>query len=251
LIEQQDLKGILHCHTSFSDGSNTLDEMAEATRKLGMQYFGVCDHSQSAAYAGGMRFEKVRAQHQMADKLNQDYETQRFRIFKGVESDILEGGALDYIDAQLAEFDFIVASVHSRFQLGNAEQTARIVNAVRNPHTTILGHATGRLLLQREGYDVDLDEILKACAEHGVAVEINADPHRLDLDWRWHARALELGCMLSINPDAHDTGGLLNQKWGVIVARKGGVPAERVLNCMDLSEFEKHLAERKKRTARL
>ena len=246
LIEDKDLRGILHCHTDFSDGSNTLSEMAEATRKLGMEYFGVCDHSQSAAYAGGMRIEKVVAQHILANELNQAYQGKRFRIFKGVESDILEHGELDYTDEQLESFDFIVASVHSRFQLDKKAQTARIVNAIRNPRTTILGHATGRLLLQREPYAVDMESILKACADHGVAVEINADPHRLDLDWRWHQRALELGCLLSINPDAHDTTGLLNQKWGVIVARKGGVPADRVLNCFDLEKFTKHVGDRKK-----
>ncbi len=245
LIEDKDLRGILHCHTVFSDGANTLDEMAEATRKLGFEYFGVCDHSQSAAYAGGMRIEKVRAQHALADELNRGYHGKRFRVFKGVESDILEDGALDYPAEQLDAFDFIVASVHSRFQLDRAAQTARIINAVSNPHTTILGHATGRLLLQREPYDVDVEAVLQACGEHGVAVEINADPHRLDLDWRWHQRALELGCMLAINPDAHDTAGLLNQKWGVINARKGGVEAKHVLNCMDLAGIEKHFEKRK------
>ncbi len=245
LIKDADLRGILHCHTNFSDGSNTLEEMAEATRTLGMGYFGVCDHSQSAAYAGGMKFEKVLVQHTLADELNAGYEGKHFRIFKGVESDILEDGALDYPPQQLAQFDFVVASVHSRFQLDKAAQTARIVNAVKNPRTTILGHPTGRLLLQRGPYEVDLDAVLKACADHGVAVEINADPHRLDLDWRWHARALELGCTLAINPDAHDTAGLPNQKWGVVVARKGGVPAERVLNCLALSEIAKHFEARK------
>ncbi|MEI6233023.1 MAG: PHP domain-containing protein [Planctomycetota bacterium] len=246
LIELKDLRGILHCHTVFSDGSNTLDEMAEATRKLGQEYFGVCDHSQSAAYAGGLRYEKVCAQHAHADELNRGYAGTRFKIFKGIESDILEHGELDYTDEQLASFDFIVASVHSRFQLDRKAQTARLVNAVSNPFTTILGHSTGRLLLQREPYDVDLDAVLKACGEHGVAVEINADPHRLDLDWRLHQRALELGCMLAINPDAHDTTGLLNQKWGVLCARKGGVEAKHVLNCLDLAGIEKHFERRKK-----
>lgn len=249
LIEDKDVRGILHCHTVFSDGSNTLEEMAEATRTLGYGYFGVCDHSQSAAYAGGMRIEKVNAQHALADELNRGYAGKHFRIFKGVESDILEAGALDYPDEQLDQFDFIVASVHSRFQLDRKTQTARIVNAVSHPRTTILGHPTGRLLLAREPYDVDMDAVLKACGEHGVAVEINADPHRLDLDWRLHQRALELGCLLAINPDAHDTAGLRNQKWGVINARKGGVEPGRVLNCMDLGTIAKHF-ERRKEIAR-
>lgn len=245
LIELKDLRGIMHCHTVYSDGSNTLDEMAEATRKLGQEYFGVCDHSQSAAYAGGLRVEKVRSQHVLADELNQAYAGKGFKIFKGIESDILEVGELDYPDDVLDSFDFIVASVHSRFQLDRKAQTARIVNAVSNPRTTILGHATGRLLLTREPYEVDMEAVLKACADHGVAVEINADPHRLDLDWRLHQRALELGCLLAINPDAHDTKGLLNQKWGVIAARKGGVEARHVLNCLNLAEIEQHFEKRK------
>ncbi len=247
LVELSDLRGILHCHTDFSDGSNTLEEMANAARKCGAQYFGVCDHSQSAAYAGGMKFEKVQAQHTLANSLNAAFEGKNFRIFKGVESDILKDGSLDYPPEQLAAFDFIVASVHSLFTLSKAEQTARVIRAVENPFTTILGHPTGRLLLQRQPFEIDLDAVLKACAANGVAVEINADPHRLDLDWRLHQRALELGCMLAINPDAHDTASLDLQKWGVKVARKGGVPAERVLNCLDLAGIAKHFESRRNR----
>lgn len=245
LIQDSDLRGILHCHTAFTDGSNTLEEMAHAARKLGAQYFGVCDHSQSAAYAGGMKFEKVKIQHALADALNAAFEGKNFRIFKGIESDILKDGALDYPPEQLATFDFVVASVHSLFTLSKADQTARVIRAVENPFTTILGHPTGRLLLQRQPYEIDIDAVLKACAAKGVAVEINADPHRLDLDWRHHQRALELGCLLSINPDAHDTASLDLQKWGVKVARKGGVPADRVLNCLDLPAITRHFASRR------
>lgn len=247
LVTESDLRGVLHCHTNFSDGIDTLAAMAAAARKRGLHYFGVCDHSQSAGYAGGLKFEKVLEQHKLADALNTKHGAKGFRVFKGIESDILQNGALDYPDEQLAAFDFIVASVHSRFALSRDEQTARILNAVKNPFTTILGHCTGRLLLKRKGYDVDVEAILKACAEHGVAVEINADPHRLDLDWRWHQRALELGCMLSINPDAHDTLALSYLKWGTLMARKGGVPAERVLNCLMLAGIEKHFRGRKRR----
>jgi DNA polymerase (family 10) len=202
LVTNEDIRGLLHCHTDFSDGANTLDEMAEATRARGFQYFGVADHSRTAAYAGGLTIEQVIEQHRLADALNARYRGP-FRILKGIESDILVDGALDYPDEILATFDFVVASVHSRFKLDSATQTERIIRAVSNPFTTILGHTTGRLLRRREGYAVDIDRVLAACAAHGVAVEINANPHRLDLDWRWHRRALELGCRFSINPDAH------------------------------------------------
>jgi DNA polymerase (family 10) len=249
LVDDKDLRGILHSHTVFSDGAETLETMAEATRKRGYHYYGVADHSKSAAYAGGLKEDKIRDQHRIADGLNAKYAAEKinFRIFKGIESDILDEGALDYSDDVLKSFDFIVASVHSRFTLDKEAQTRRLLNAVAHPCTTILGHATGRLLLKREGYKVDLDAVLQACAKHGVAVEINAHPARLDIDWRYHQRALELGCMLSINPDAHAISELDLTHWGVVVARKGGVPKERVLNCMTLEQIAEHFAARKKR----
>ena len=213
LVTERDIQGLLHCHTDLSDGANTLAEMAEATRARGYTYFGVADHSRSAYYAGGLSIEEVYAQHVLADELNAHFAGQ-FRIFKGIESDILADGSLDYPDDVLARFDFVVASVHSRFRLDTEAQTARIVRAVSNPYTTILGHLTGRLLLRREGYGVDIDEVLRACAQRGVVVEVNANPHRLDLDWRWLRRAVELGCMLSINPDAHSTEELDLTRWG-------------------------------------
>ena len=168
-----------------------------------------------------------------------------FRIFKGIESDILVDGSLDYPDDVLEHFDFVVASIHARFRLDPKEQTRRIITAVSNPHTTILGHMTGRQLLRRPGYEVDIEEILKACAKNDVAVEINANPWRLDLDWRWHGRALELGCMMSINPDAHSTREIDLTHWGVAVARKGGVPADRVLNCLSFPRIAKLFRNRK------
>ena len=247
LLQERDIRGILHCHTQFSDGADTLAAMAEATRARGFQYFGVADHSQSAFYAGGLKEDAIRAQHKLADELNTRYGAGLFRIFKGIESDIREDGALDYPAPLLQGFDFIVASVHSRFNLDQQAQTKRIIGAVENPHTTILGHPSGRLLLQREAYPVDLEEVLKACARHGVVVELNAHPHRLDLDWRWHRRALELGCMLSINPDAHSSAELDVMRWGVAVARKGGVPRDRVLNCMDLRTIADWFEARRKR----
>jgi DNA polymerase (family X) len=172
--------------------------------------------------------------------LNERYDG-NFRVLKGIESDILVDGSLDYPDEVLASFDFVVASVHSRFKLGRKEQTDRVLRAVANPRTTILGHMTGRQLLRRPGYDVDGEKVLQACAKHGVAVEINANPWRLDLDWRWHQQALKLGCMMSINPDAHSTSEIELTHWGVEMARKGGVPRERVLNCLGLPQLVAYL----------
>jgi DNA polymerase (family X) len=244
LVADEDIRGILHAHTDATDGVETLEAMAEATRDRGYEYFGVADHSKSAHYVGGLSVEEISAQHREIDRLNKAFGP-GFRIFKGIESDILSDGSLDYPDEILATFDFIVASVHSRFRLERKEQTDRIIRAVANPRTTILGHMTGRQLLRRPGYEVDVERILQACARHGVAVEINANPWRLDLDWRWHRRALELGCMLSINPDAHSTDEIDLTHWGVEVARKGSVPAERVLNCLTLPAFTRYLKKRK------
>jgi DNA polymerase (family X) len=246
LVTEADIRGLLHSHTDLSDGSHTLPQMAEATKNGGYSYFGVADHSQSAGYAGGLSLEEIEAQQAEIDRLNARY-AGKFRIFKGIESDILVDGSLDYPDDVLARFDFVVASVHSRFRLDQKTQTARIIRAVSNPHTTILGHMTGRMLLRRPGYEVDIDEILKACAAHGVCVEINCNPHRLDLDWRWHGRALELGCMMSINPDAHSIAELGLTHWGVLQARKGGVPKARVLNCMSLADIARFFEDRKHR----
>jgi DNA polymerase (family 10) len=243
LVTDADIRGILHAHTVGSDGRDSLEVMAEATRARGFSYFGVADHSQSAQYAGGLSIDEITQQHAEADALNKRYGS-RFRIFKGIESDILPDGSLDYPDHVLASFDFVVASVHSRFKLDGKEQTARLVRAVANPRTTILGHMTGRQLLRRPGYDLDVEKVLVACAKHGVAVEINANPWRLDLDWRWHQRALDLGCMMSINPDAHSTTEIDLTHWGVEMARKGGIPSNRVLNCFDLPTFREFLKKR-------
>src|SRR4030081_4147757 len=215
--------------------------MAEGNGSLGYEYFGNDDHSKSAHYAGGLSVDEIAEQHVEVDRLNAKY-AGLFQVFKGIESDILPDGSLDYPDEVLATFDFVVASIHSRFKLDLLTQTERILRAVANPHTTILGHMTGRQLLRRPGYDVDIEMILAACAERGVAVEINANPWRLDLDWRWHERALERGCMMSINPDAHSTDEIDLTHWGVEMARKGGVPKERVLNCLDLPRFAAFLA---------
>jgi DNA polymerase (family 10) len=178
--------------------------------------------------------------------LNRKY-GRRFRIFKGIESDILADGSLDYPDEVLQTFDFVVASVHGRFKMDRAEQTERMIRAVSNPYTTILGHMTGRQLLRSPGYDIDIEKVLAACAEQGVAVEINANPWRLDLDWRWHETALKLGCLMSINPDAHSTRELDLTHWGVEMARKGGVPKDGVLNCLGKDELASYLEKRRAR----
>ncbi|QIG50414.1 DNA polymerase/3'-5' exonuclease PolX [Nordella sp. HKS 07] len=246
LVRDKDLRGILHCHTTRSDGTETLETMAETTRQRGYQYFGVADHSQSAHYAGGLSLDEIAEQHGEADELNKRF-GKSFRILKGIEADILADGSLDYPSRILDSFDFVVASVHSRFKIPKQEQTDRILKAIKNPHTTILGHMTGRQLLRRPGYEVDIDKILKACGECGVAVEINAHPWRLDLDWRWHENALGYGCIFSINPDAHSIRELDHMHWGVEMARKGGIPADRILNAMTLPRLLRYLAQKRYR----
>jgi DNA polymerase (family 10) len=249
LASDEDLHGILHSHTTASDGTETLEAMADATRRRGFKYYGVADHSQSAHYAGGLTIEEIAEQHREADRLNKRYGG-KFRILKGIEADILADGSLDYPDNILEDFDFVVASIHSRFKLPKKEQTERILKAIKNPHTTIIGHMTGRQLQRRPGYEIDIDKILKACAKYGVAVEINAHPWRLDLDWRWHQKALAYGCIFSINPDAHSIRELDHMHWGVEMARKGGVPPDRVLNAMPLTNLLAHLAKRKAAAAK-
>ncbi|OQW34780.1 MAG: DNA polymerase/3'-5' exonuclease PolX [Nitrospira sp. SG-bin1] len=243
LVTDTDIRGILHAHTTESDGGDTLEDMAQATKDRGYAYLGLTDHSQTAHYAGGLKPAEVLTQQQHIDTLNKRFGS-RFRIFKGIESDILPDGSLDYPDEILDSFDMVIASIHSQFRKDKAEQTERILKAIADPHTTILGHVTGRQLMRRPGYEVDMEKILKACAKHGVAIEINANPWRLDLDWRWCARGLELGCLFSINPDAHSTDEIDNVGWGVLMARKGAVPKDRVLNTLNLDQFAAHLAQR-------
>ncbi|MBW7974160.1 DNA polymerase/3'-5' exonuclease PolX [Bradyrhizobium sp. BR 10289] len=249
LVTDQDLRGILHCHTDASDGTETLETMAKATRKRGFEYFGVADHSKSAHYAGGLSVEEIAQQHREADRLNKRF-GKDFRILKGIESDILADGSLDYDDDVLERFDFVVASIHGRFKLDRKAQTQRLLRAISNPHTTIIGHMTGRQLQRRPGYEIDVEKVLRACAKHDVVVEINAHPWRLDLDWRWHQAALEFGCMMSINPDAHSIPELDHMHWGVQMARKGGVPADRVLNVMTLAEITRYLRQKRRSLAR-
>lgn len=248
LVTDKDLRGILHCHTEASDGTETLETMAKATRERGFEYFGVADHSKSAHYAGGLSVEEIAQQHLEADRLNKGF-GKEFRILKGIESDILVDGSLDYPDDVLERFDFVVASIHGRFKLDRKVQTQRLLRAISDPHTTIIGHMTGRQLQRRPGYEIDIEKVLRACAKHDVVVEINAHPWRLDLDWRWHQAALEFGCMLSINPDAHSIPELDHMHWGVEMARKGGVPADRVLNAMTLPEITRYLRQKRRSLA--
>ncbi|GAC1476676.1 MAG: DNA polymerase/3'-5' exonuclease PolX [Ktedonobacterales bacterium] len=231
LVTEADLRGILHVHSTWSDGQNSIREMAEATLALGKEYLGICDHSKAAAYAGGLHEDAVRRQHAEIDQLNEEF-AGRLRILKGTECDILKDGALDYDDATLATFDFVVASIHSHFQLAPAEQTQRLLRALANPYVSILGHPTGRLLLQRDGYNPDLEAVIDRAGELGTAIELNADPHRLDLDWRLLRRAVERGVKIPINPDAHSPDGLENIRYGVGIARKGWLTPADVLNTL-------------------
>ncbi len=245
LIGLDDLTGTFHCHTDWSDGAATLEEMAEAARASGLSYLGIADHSRSAGYAGGLSVERVREQRKAIDALNATYHG-KFRLFKGTECDILGDGSLDFPDDLLEGFDYVVASVHSLFGLPREEMTRRIVKAVSNPHVTMLGHPTGRLLLARDGYAVDLDAVIAAAAKAGTMIEINANPHRLDLDAPHCRRAKEAGVTIVINPDAHSTGGFSDLDYGIGVARRGWLEAADVLNTRSLKAITKALEDRQK-----
>ena len=240
LLEQRDLKGFLHCHTNYSDGTTTVAEWADACRAAGYEWIGITDHSESSAYAGGLRSADVTRQHAEIDAANRRHSD--FRVLKGVEADILADGSLDYGPAVLDQFDFVIASIHTRFGMTEAEMTERVLRALDDPHTTILGHPTGRLLLARDPYAIDLERVLHHAAQRGVAVEVNADPHRLDLDWRMLRRARELGVSISLGADAHSVAGLTNVALGVGVARKGWLTAEDVINTRDAEGFLAHAA---------
>ncbi|MFN4122338.1 MAG: helix-hairpin-helix domain-containing protein [Flavobacteriales bacterium] len=236
LVKLTDFKGILHCHSKYSDGANTLKEMADACKEMGLEYFGICDHSRSAQYAGGLHIDRVIEQHCEIDLLNQQY-GDGFKVFKGIESDILNDGSLDYPDEVLKQFDFVVASVHSNLKMTEEKAMSRLIKAIENPFTTILGHLTGRLLLSRNGYPVDHHKIIDACAANNVTIELNAHPFRLDIDWRWIPYCMDKGVKIAINPDAHEIEGLKDIKYGVLVARKGGLNKNFLLNSMNKTEI--------------
>lgn len=246
LIDEKDVRGVFHCHSTWSDGAASIEDMAKRAKSLGLEYLGLSDHSRSARYAGGLTEERVIAQHKEIDQVNASLNG--CRVLKGSEVDILKDGSLDYPDAFLARFDFVIASIHSSFSLPEAEMTKRIVRAVRNPRVTMLGHPTGRLLLARQGYAVRLEEVIREAARAGTGIEINANPHRLDLDWRLIRTAREAGVALYINPDAHAPDGVADYRYGVGIARKGWLAADDVVNTKGLAEIEKFLEARKKKT---
>ncbi len=244
LIDLPDVQGVFHCHTTYSDGGNSVEEMAKAAKKLGLKYLGFGDHSQSLTVANGLSVERVRQQQAEIDAVSK--RVKGIRLFKGIECDILADGSLDYPDDVLAGFDYVVASVHSYFKQSRQEMTDRILRAIRHPAVTILGHATGRLLLRREGYQVDLEAVLQAAAETGTMIEINAHPQRLDLDWVHCKRARALGVTLVINPDAHSTEDIALYRFGVDVARRGWLEAKDVFNTRSAADVARALEARKR-----
>lgn len=244
LVDLSHIRGILHNHSTWSDGADTLKTMADTCFEMGMEYFGICDHSKSAFYAGGLTIERVIQQHQEIDRLNANY-SENFQVFKGIESDILNDGSLDYPEEILQQFDFIVASVHSVLRMDEKRATDRLIKAIENQYTTILGHPSGRLLLSREAYPLNYPKIIDACAANMVAIELNANPHRLDIDWRWIPLCMDKGVLISINPDAHRKEGLKDIQYGVKAARKGGLKSEYLLNGLNLKGFSEFLLARK------
>jgi len=232
LVQESDLRGILHVHSTWSDGQNTIRELVEACIARGYQYLGITDHSKVAAYAGGLTEENLRRQQEEIDRLNEEY-AGRLHILKGTECDILKDGTLDYADEVLANLDFVVASIHSNFNLSPEEQTQRMLRAIANPNVDIIGHPTGRILLGRVGYTLDMEAVIDASVEHGVCIEINAHPSRLDMDWRLVKRARDRGMKIPIDPDAHILAGLDVIRYGIGVARKGWLSASDVLNTME------------------
>ncbi|HRO43904.1 MAG TPA: helix-hairpin-helix domain-containing protein [Flavipsychrobacter sp.] len=246
LITAKDIKGIIHSHSTWSDGLDKIETMAKAARDQGFEYLVISDHSQAAYYAQGLTPEKIAVQHQEIDALNEKFAP--FKIFKSIEADILGDGSLDYNERILSTFDLVIASVHSNLKMSLEKAMSRLLTAIQNPFTTILGHPTGRLLLSRKGYPIDHEKIIDACAEHNVVIEINANPHRLDIDWRWIEYAMKKGVLLSINPDAHSVKGYRDIYYGVMSAQKGGLTPSHNLSSYSLQEFElflKKQAEKK------
>lgn len=239
LIEEQDIKGVFHVHSTYSDGRNTLEEMIAAACALGLQYVGISDHSQSAHYAGGLEPARVKKQRQEIERLQKKYP---IRIFHGIESDILKNGSLDYAKPVLASFDFIIGSIHSSFKMPEKEMTRRLIKAIQNPYLTMIGHLTGRLLLSRAGYMVDHQAIIQACHDYGKTIELNASPHRFDLDWRWLPVAKGKKLKIPINPDAHSIKALGYFRYGVGIARKGWLTKKDVLTTLPVWQMEKFLS---------
>lgn len=244
LISDKDIQGSFHNHSTYSDGVHSLEEMTKQCISLGYSYFGISDHSKSAFYANGLDEERVAKQQIEIDKLNASLSG--IKIFKGIESDILNDGALDYADDVLKTFDFIVASIHSNLKMNEEKATQRLITAIENPYTTMLGHPTGRLLLKREGYPIDHKKVIDACAANNVIIEINAHPWRLDMDWRHIGYALDKGCIISINPDAHEKAGLSDVHFGICVGRKAGLCKEQTFNAWSLEKVSAWLQSKGK-----
>lgn len=244
IVQTSDIKGLIHSHSNWSDGSYTIEEMANELINLGFEYLVISDHSKSAGYANGLTEQRIREQHRYVDELNKQFAP--FKIFKSIECDILGDGALDYENKILSTFDLVITSIHSNLDMDEEKAMKRLIGAITNPYTTILGHMTGRLLLKRKGYPVDHKTIIDACADHHVVIEINASPSRLDMDWRWIDYAIKKGLTLSINPDAHTTEEFQNVKYGVLVAQKGALPKGKNLSSYSLKEFEDFLHRTKK-----
>lgn len=243
LVEKEDIKGMIHVHSTYSDGANSVRELAEACIDNGYRYLCISDHSKSAFYAGGLKEEELLEEKEEIDKLNR--ELQPFRIYFGIESDILPDGNLDYEDEVLASFDFVIASIHSKLSMGMEEATGRLIRAIENPFVTILGHPSGRLLLSREGYPLDMDAILEALLKNQVVLEHNCNPHRLDPDWEVLKKAGSMGVMVALSPDAHSIDGFDDMKYGTIMARKAWLGKSNLLNCMEADEIGEYFIRRR------
>jgi DNA polymerase (family 10) len=243
VVQVSDIKGLIHSHSNWSDGAHTIEEMVEELIRLGFEYLVISDHSKAAYYANGLSEQRIKEQHNYIDALNRKYAP--FKIFKSIECDILADGQMDYSNKVLSTFDLVIASIHSNLDMDEEKAMKRLLGAITNPYVTILGHMTGRLLLRRKGYPVDHKQIIDACVDHNVVIEINASPSRLDMDWRWIDYAMQKGLTLSINPDAHTTDEFAMVKYGVLVAQKGGLTKEKNLSSYSLEEFETFLAKQK------
>jgi len=246
IVSEKKIQGVFHCHTTRSDGAASLEEMVEAARARGYKYLGISDHSQTAFYAQGLKNDAVKEQEKEVRTLQEklDKKGADFRIFWGIESDILQDGSLDYPDSVLKRFDFVIASIHQRFSADKETMTERIIQAIRNPYTRFIGHLTGRLLLGRKAYDIDIPKIIAEAAKHDVAIELNAHPQRLDIDWRWGPELRSSGTMISVNPDAHEMVGLDDTRYGVWMAEKALMPARQVVNTRSADEVARWLARK-------
>ena len=245
LIRPEDVKGVIHSHSNWSDGRQSVEDMANAAIEKGFEYLVISDHSKSAFYANGLKEDRIKEQHLYIDTLNE--KLYPFKIFKSIESDILNDGNLDYNSQVLGTFDLVIASVHSNLKMTEDKAMLRLLAAIQNPYTTILGHMTGRLLLSREGYPVNHKKIIDACVDHDVVIELNAHPRRLDIDWRWIDYALEKGAIISIDPDAHNTEGYKDIRYGVLAAQKAGLTKQSNLSSYSLPEFEAFIKKRKEK----